>query len=150
MIKKYSLNICSFIIFFIIFNFFYKFFMQFKQRLFAFIFCICWFWFRFRSSSAAFLLASKIIEPQSSTNLIASFLSLKSLLVIVKVFFIFQIYFQFLFLFRYLLNSSCLCRAYLIYISRFLMLSRKTRGSFNSLKLVSVLLLLLLLNFKSS
>ena len=149
MIKKYSLNICSFIIFLIIFNFFYKFFVQFKWRLLAFIFCICWFWFRFRSSSAAFLLASKIIEPQSSTNLIASFLSLKSLLVIVKVFFIFQIYFQFLFVFRYLLNSSCLCRAYLIYISRFLMLSRKAKESFNSLKLVSVLLLLLL-NFKSS
>ena len=31
------------------------------------------------SSSAAFLLASKIIEPQSPTNLIASFLPLKSL-----------------------------------------------------------------------
>ena len=89
-----------------------------------------------------FFLASRIIELSSSTNLIVSFYLLRSLLILAKVFFVFHIYFQFSFFLRYLLNSSCVCRASSIVISRFLILLIKATRSFNSLKSVSRLLLL--------
>ena len=41
-------------------------------------------------SSATFLLASRIIEPKSSKNLMASFLPLRSLLMLANVFFLFS------------------------------------------------------------
>ena len=99
------------------------------------------------SSPATFLLAARIIEPQLSANLIASFLPLKNLLILAKVFFCFSDLFQLLF-FRYLLNYSCLHCASFVHISHFLILSTKATGLFDSLKSVSRLILLTT-NFKS-
>ena len=81
--------------FFIIFNFIYKFVHTFQYN---FILVLTFDGSDSGSSSAAFFLASSIIEPQSSTNLIASFFPLKMLLKLENAFFfVFQIYFKFLF-----------------------------------------------------
>ena len=82
-----------------------------------------------------FLLALRIIESQLPTNLIVSFLPLKGLLLLElgKVF----LFFRFIsnsYFFKYLLNSPCLYRASSIYISRFLIPSRKATESLISLK----------------
>ena len=121
MIKKHSLNICSFILF-------HHSSCSSNDDFLRFV-------FTFNGSGSGPLiswvfLARRIIEPQSSANLIASFLRLKSLLILDKDFF--ADLFPILIFFRSLLQSSCLGRAFSIGISHFVILSRKATGSFNS------------------
>ena len=87
-------------------------------------------------SSAASVLASRIAVIYKFRK--ETLLPLKSLLILANGFFVFQIYFQFSFL-RFLLNSSCLGRASLVDISRFLILSRKATASFNSWKSITII-----------
>ena len=132
--------------FFIIFNFIYKFFHTFQYN---FILVLTFDGSDSGFSLAAFFLASSIIEPQSSANLIASFFPLKMLLKLENAFFfVFLIYFKFLF-FQISTKFFCLCLVSSSDISPFLMLSRKATESFNSLKPFSRPLLLTI-NFKSS
>ena len=123
MIKKILLKYLLIYIFFIIFYFFYKFSCNsngdYLRLVFAFVES------GLGSSSAAFVSASRITEPWSSTNLITSFLPLQNFLIVANVIFLFFRFISNSYFFRYLLSSSCLCRASSIDISRFLMLSKK-------------------------